>query len=151
VEQLTNPQHELRAVVDRAAIADLVVRCAQAQDRKDWDAVGATYLPDAEYVHPGGRLVGREAIVERTRAALEILDTSQHLLGSFVVTVDGDAATSVCYFHAQHVREAAPGGPLYAIAGTYSDSLVRSLQGWRIAGREQTYQWRSGNREVVAR
>ena len=40
---------------------------------------------------------------------------------------------------------------LYAIAGTYSDRWVRTAEGWRIEMRTQTYEWRSGNRDVVAR
>lgn len=136
---------------DRSGVVDHVVRLARAQDAKDWPAVAASYTPDAVYVHPAGRLEGADAIVTRTRAALERLDASQHLLGSHLVEVDGDVARSSCYFHAQHVREGAVGGDHYVIAGDYTDTLVRTPDGWRIAERVQTYLWRSGNRDVVAR
>jgi uncharacterized protein (TIGR02246 family) len=138
-------------LTDREQIADLVIRCAVAQDRKDWDTVARTFLEDAVYSHPGGRLDGRDAIVDRTREALEHLDASQHLLGSQVIEVDVDRATSLTYFQAQHVKEGTPGGDLYTVAGTYADSLVRTPDGWRIAERTQSYRWRSGNRDVVAR
>ena len=65
--------------------------------------------------------------------------------------MDGDTARSSCYFHAQHVRAGTPGGDLYVIAGRYQDTLTRTDAGWRISERVQTYQWRNGNRAVVAR
>ena len=141
----------LGRVSDREAIANGIARLAQAQDAKDWAGVESAYVTDAVYVHPGGRLEGAEAIVERTRHALEALDASQHLIGTISVTVDGDAASSVAYFQAQHVRAAATGGELYTIAGSYADRWVRTPHGWRIAERTQTYQWRSGNRDVIVR
>lgn len=144
-------QPSVQDLLARAEISDLVVRCAYAQDRKDWGAVRTTYTPEAVYVHPGGRIDGAEAIVDRTRTALQALDASQHLLGSFTIKVDGDRARSLCYFQAQHVREGTAGGDLYTIAGSYADLLVRTPDGWRIAERVQTYHWRSGNRQVVAR
>ena len=136
---------------DRAEIADRIARLAHAQDSRDWDGVGASFVPDAVYVHPSGRLEGVDQIVDRTRNALQVLDASQHLIGSISVTVDGDTATSTAYFQAQHVREGTPDGDLYAIAGTYADAWVRTPDGWRIESRTQTYNWRSGNRDVVAR
>lgn len=137
--------------IDSDDIRNRIARLAYAQDEKDWDAVRAAYVEDAIYVHPGGRLEGVDEIVARTRKALESLDTSQHLIGSITITVSGDTASSRAYFQAQHVRAAAPGGELYAIAGSYTDRWVRTPEGWRIAERTQTYQWRSGNPDVIVR
>ncbi len=137
--------------LDRGEICDRIARLAHAQDDQDWDAIAAAFMKDAVYVHPGGRLEGVDEIVERKRNALRVLDASQHLIGSIAVEVTGDSATSRAYFQAQHVRKDTPGGDLYTIAGTYDDQWVRTPGGWRIAVRTQTYTWRSGNRDVVAR
>lgn len=136
---------------DRLDIADRIARLAHAQDAKDWEVIASAFVAGAVYVHPGGRLEGVDQILGRTRAALGVLDASQHLVGSITVEVQGDAAASRAYFQAQHVRHDLAGGDLYAIAGTYEDSWVRTTAGWRIASRTQTYTWRSGNRDVVAR
>ena len=141
----------MERLTDREEIAERLARLAQAQDAKDWEAVRAAYVEDAVYVHPGGRLVGADEIVERTVAALQPLDGSQHLIGTISVRVDDDAAASRAYFQAQHVRAAAAGGELYTIAGEYADRWVRTPAGWRIAERTQTYHWRSGNRGVIVR
>ena len=107
--------------------------------------------PAPVFVHPGGRLKGFPAILERTRTALDPLTATQHLLGTMVAEVDGDAARSVCYFQAQHVRTGAAGGETYIIAGRYADTLARTADGWKITERIQAYLWRDGNRAVVAR
>jgi 3-phenylpropionate/cinnamic acid dioxygenase small subunit len=138
-------------LLDRQEIAELCIRYTFALDAKDWTLLASCFAPRPAFVHPGGRLEGFEAILERTSAALNPLDRTQHLLGNIDVDVDGDTARSSCYFHAQHVRAGTPGGDLYVIAGRYQDTLTRTDAGWRISERVQTYSWRSGNRAVVAR
>lgn len=141
----------LQRLLDQKDVADLCVRYTSALDTKDWQLLESCFTSNPVFVHPGGRLEGFAAILDRTSAALEPLDATQHLLGNVVVTVDGDAATATSYFQAQHVRTGTPGGDTYLIAGSYADSLVRTPGGWRIAERVQAYMWRDGNRAVVAR
>lgn len=137
----------------RADIHDLLVRLAIAQDDHDWDALTACFAPDAVYDHPGGRLVGVDHIVARTRTALTPLDASQHLIGTILVEVDpGDErATASSYFQAQHVRHGTEGGDLLTIAGTYRDELARGARRWQITHRTQSYSWRHGNPDVTRR
>jgi uncharacterized protein (TIGR02246 family) len=145
-------ENDLRKLSDRAAIHDVLVRLALAQDSHDWVALADCFQPDAVYEHPGGELKGVEAIVDRSRTALAPLDASQHLLGTILVTVADDDATAISYFQAQHVRQGTPGGDLNIVAGTYRDRLVHDEDRvWRIAHRAQEYTWRSGNPEVTRR
>lgn len=143
----------VRMLADRAAIQDVLTRLALAQDRREWDALEACFLPDARYTHPGGELRGAAEIVERSRRALSPLDASQHLLGTMLVEVgdDGVKAWATTYFQAQHVRRGVVGGDLYVIAGTYMDQLHRVDGHWRIAHRAQEYSWRDGNPDVIVR
>jgi len=141
----------LAELLDKQEIAELCAKYAYALDQKDWLALRGCFTDAPVFVHPGGRIEGIDGIVNRTRGALEPLDASQHLLGNIVVDVDGDTARSICYFQAQHLRTGTPGGDTYIIAGSYSDTLMRTPQGWRITERVQAYLWRDGNRAVVAR
>ncbi len=145
----------LQHLADRAAVHDLLVRLALAQDARDWAALADCFVPTARYVHPGGELAGVDDIVARTRAALTPLDDSQHLLGTILVQLHGadpDQGSAVAYFQAQHVRRGLSGGELYVIAGTYRDRVVRCGDGrWRIALRTQSYTWRDGNPDVIRR
>lgn len=142
---------DVQRLIDRQEIADLCARYAFALDTKDWALLETCFTGTPAFVHPGGRLEGFEAILTRARGALESLDASQHLLGNVVAAVDGDTARSTCYFQAQHVRTGTPGGDTYIIAGSYTDTLARTLSGWKIAERVQVYLWRDGNRAVVSR
>ena len=141
----------LRRLADRQEIAELCARYAIALDTRDWGLLESCFAPAPVFVHPGGRLEGFPAILQRTKAALAPLTATQHLLGTMVAEVDGDQARSVCYFQAQHVRAGAPGGERYIIAGRYTDTLARTAGGWKITERVQAYLWRDGNRAVVAR
>ncbi len=142
---------DVRSVIDRQAVSDLLVGYVLALDRRDWETVAKCFASDAAFIHPAGRVEGRDSIVGRAQAALDPLDASQHLLASILVTVEGDNAQATSYFHAQHVRAGATGGDLYVIAGTYRDRLRRDADGWAIFERVQDYSWRSGNPEVIVR
>src|SRR5260370_9070953 len=152
MEMATNTDGEaVQRLADRQEIADLCVRYTTALDTKDWALLESCFARSPAFVHPGGRLEGFPAILERTRAALTPLTATQHLLGNIVVWVDGDTGRSVCYFQAQHVRTGAPGGGTYIIAGSYSDTLTRAADGWDSAERIQSYVGRGGNRAVGER
>jgi 3-phenylpropionate/cinnamic acid dioxygenase small subunit len=145
---MTDP---VQLLIDRQEISDLLVRYTRALDTKDWELLRACFTESPVFVHPGGRLEGWDAILRRTRGALDPVDRTQHMLGNIVADIDGHSATCLSYFHAQHVREGTPGGSTYIIAGSYADTLERTPTGWRIAERVQTYAWREGNRAVVGR
>ena len=144
-----HPDPVVQGILDRQAIYDLCVRYARALDTRDWALLEGLFLPDARYTFPGGESNTSRAVVDRCENALTRLDASQHLLGNIEVVVDGDRATTVVYFHAQHVKAGTPGGDLFVIAGSYCDVVVRTPSGWRIAHRTQTYTWRDGNPAVV--
>lgn len=142
---------DLGDLLDRLAVQDLTVAYCTALDTKDYEALRAVFAPDAHAVLGHTEHHGIDSIIERIRTTLEPLDLSQHLIANHVVTIDGDRASCVCELQAQHVREAADGGPNYLVGGRYEDELVRTPDGWRIADRVLTMTWSDGNREVVRR
>jgi SnoaL-like domain len=77
--------------------------------------------------------------------------TGSCLVGNIVVDVRGDEATAYCYLISQHIRQDTPGGDHYLLGGRYTDHVVRTPDGWRIAHRTMHRMWASGNREVVQR
>lgn len=142
---------ELTTVRDRADIADLCARYAVALDSADWALLRTCFADDAEVVYGDGPpLRGPHAVEEVCRGALDPLDASQHLVGTVLVDVDGDDATSTCYLHAQHVRHGTPGGDTFVVAGTYRDRLRRRPDGWRIVHRTLEVTWTAGNPDVLS-
>lgn len=143
-----------QAAADVTEIIQVANRYCHAIDGHDWETLrSGVFLPDAVVeFRPGDPAHQRtdiDGIVDYIAAALTPLDSSQHLVGSHVVDVDGDRATCRCYLHGQHVRKAAAGGPHMIVALTYDDELVRTAAGWRIARRRLLPGWRSGNPEVL--
>ena len=141
---------DLQALIDEREIRDVAFRYCRALDTKDWALLDDVFVPDATgQLGTPTTLVGIEAIRDRIRTALAHLDDSQHLVGNHEIAVDGDAATHRCYLQAQHIREAATGGPNYIVAGRYEDQLARTDAGWRITHRTLTVMWTDGNVAVA--
>ena len=140
----------VQALLDERDIVQVALRYCRALDTKKWALLDDVFVADAtaDLGNPV-RLVGLDAIRGRIRTALELLDDSQHLVGNHEVVVDGNSATHRCYLQAQHVREAAIGGPNYIVAGRYEDRLVRTTAGWRIAHRTLVVMWTDGNLAVA--
>ena len=142
----------VQRLLDERSIIDVCVRYATAIDDRDWARLRSCFLPDAVGIYHADRtLHGADEIVETIRTAVTPLSRTQHLVGTFVVDVQGDEATSSCHLHAQHVRTGVPGGEKYVIAGRYADRFARTQDGWRIRERRLDRWWTAGNAAVTAR
>lgn len=140
----------VQVLLDEREIARLCYRYARALDDRDWEQLRSCFLPDAVAEYEGlERCEGYEVIEQLCRGALARLTRSQHLIGNVYPAVDGDRATAECYLQAQHVLAGTPGGETFIIAGRYSDELVRTDEGWRIARRRLETWWTSGNPAVL--
>jgi len=133
-------------MVDRDDIHDVLVRYAMSLDDRDWDRLATCFTDDAVADYGTGVFEGPDAIVGLCRQMLEPLDVSQHLLGSFEISVDGDTAVSRCYFHAQHVKDENK----LIIAGTYADSLHKRNGQWLLHRRRLIVSWQDGDPKVLS-
>jgi ketosteroid isomerase-like protein len=137
----------LQELSDRRDIDDVLYRYAVALDSRDWDLLRSCFTEDAvaDFLELGGVNEGVEAIVALVHGALSGLDSSHHLIGTPLASVDGDTATAVCYLQAQHVFQGADGGDHYLVGGRYEDRFVRTPAGWRIKHRTLYFSWAEGN------
>ena len=116
---------------DIVAIQQLVARYCHAADSGDAAGYVATFTED------GFLKVGdREAI--RGRAALGALFGPvprgfRHVVTNVLIDGDGDHATSKAYFSAMP-----RGGGLIASTGVYSDTILKTSDGWLFSGRHYT-------------
>ena len=135
---------------DRAEIAELLARYANALDDRDWNRLACCFTEDATGDYGAvGRCEGFAAIEALCRKALEPLDSSQHLVGSIEIEVSGDSARARCALQAQHTLRGCEGGENYTLGGSYRDQLVRTASGWRIRHRELRVSWQEGNPRVL--
>src|SRR3954463_2258527 len=143
---------DLQALVDRLEIGELLARYSTALDSRDWNLLAEVFTPDAECDYGSlGNPHGVDEITTLVRSTIGDLDSTQHLVGNVVVSVDGDEATADCYLISQHIRQGTPGGDHYFLGGPERDRGVRPPAGWRIAHRTLHRMWTSGNRDVVRR
>ncbi|MEV6133687.1 nuclear transport factor 2 family protein [Streptomyces violaceusniger] len=139
----------VQGLLDKSAITEVIYTVAHAMDTRDWDLFATCYAPEAEGDYVNANVAGREAIIAGTKAFLEPLDATQHLVGNLRVTVDGDIATAHATFIAQHVRAEATGSGQYILGGTYHDTLRRSDVDWKITRRRIRGMWSNGDSSVL--
>ena len=132
----------MSSLEDHHEIEQLTHRYCWALDEGDWDTLRAeVFTADATADLGDGGQNGIDEIVDRVSTALANFDTTQHMVATHQITIDGDAATGRCYLQAQHVR---PAGDKLMIGAKYDDTYVRTANGWRISYRKITALWTEG-------
>jgi ketosteroid isomerase-like protein len=146
----TPSEARLGQLEDRLSITDVLYQYATGLDTRDWDVLRDCFTDDAvcDFLEFGGVNEGKDAIVALCSGVLSGLDSSQHLIANPRVVLDGDRATSVCYFQAQHFLASPAGGNTYLVGGTYEDRHRRTDDGWKIDHRTLHCTWQDGNAGV---
>ena len=135
---------------ERLHIEQVLVRYAEACDRRDWGVFEEVFHEDV-IAHYGTdyHLHGRTQVVAMIRSLLGGCGPTQHLLGNFRITVHGRQADSRCYVRAVHAGRDANAGKLFEVWGEYADHLVLDALGWRILRRSMQIFHATGTREVL--
>lgn len=141
-----------QALIDRALISDVVNAYATAVDRHDWalyrsiftDPVEIdfrSYKPDLHLTMPVDEWVTN---VSR----LANFDATQHISSNHVHTLMGDRARCVSYMQAGHFLTRPDGAYQCFLYGYYTNDLVRTPDGWKIARCQLTVTARMGDPRV---
>jgi hypothetical protein len=133
----------IQEISDRLEIQDLLARYCDAVDRQDWDAFDRIFTSDAviDYRALGGSY-GDLAVTKRFLAeSLPMFASSQHLVGSTVLDLDGDQARARTICHNPMVWRDGDDPSLLLCGLWYRDDLMRTPEGWRIRSRveERSY------------
>src|SRR5262249_11781509 len=120
----------------------LIKHYVHLNDTQQWDALAALYTEDGRFARPttpGQFVEGRAALLESFKARPP--RAQRHVMTTIVVEVD-DAdharAFSVIVLYLGHPAEPgelpamSAGSPL---VGTFTDKLVRTIDGWRFTER----------------
>jgi SnoaL-like domain len=124
-----------------------------AVDGRDWgifadcftDPVHADYsengLPAADFA--------RADLVDIVRSAVLGYTATQHLSTNHVIEFDpNDEGRAICNssMYAQHLVEGGAGHELLVLRGSYTNHLVRAVDGWKIQRLIQHISWRESRR-----
>ena len=128
---------DVRRLLDRAEITDLITRYTRAVDTADLSGFDAVFTEDAfiDYTASGGS-AGPVAEVRRWlgEEAIPLFAQTQHLVGQVEIDLDeaGDSAAVTAYFW-NPIRIQLPESEPFdlEIGGLYEHEMVRTDAGWR--------------------
>lgn len=148
-QPLNNPV--MHSTTDRDAIINVVNQIAIMADLRDWEACRAAFSDRVETDYTsliGGEpsTVNAEDLIKGWESFFsQTFKVTQHLVGSHVVTIQGDTATCLSNFQAHHVYlDSAKGS--WTLGGGYEHGLIRIPHGWQVNRMKMTWTWESGNR-----
>jgi hypothetical protein len=133
----------LQEISDRLEILDLLARYCDALDRQDWEAFESIFTEDAviDYSALGGSSGDMPATKKFLADTMPMFASYQHLVGSTVLTIDGDTARARTICHNPMVWRQGDDPKMFICGLWYRDELVRTEAGWRIRSRveERSY------------
>ena len=140
----------ISSLLDEREIMRGLAQFARILDGKQWDRLGEVFAVDVSYDYGSGQDEhGIAALTRNMRRFLDACGGTQHLIGSALVDVAGDRATSRSYVQARHQRADDPAGPIFDSNGEYIDQWERRPQGWRIVRRDAHWAAHSGDPAIL--
>jgi 3-phenylpropionate/cinnamic acid dioxygenase small subunit len=132
---------ELLTAADRIEIHELATAYGFHHDRRDFDSLRACFTADATYIMriadgaTHGPRLGADAIVEQIQTFKRAQnDKRRHHISNIQVTPqDANTATVHCYVI---VSAVAHGELSFKTVGTYTDTVTRTEDGWRISAKQ---------------
>ncbi|HET6508993.1 MAG TPA: nuclear transport factor 2 family protein [Baekduia sp.] len=136
-------EEQVRWLLDRAAINDLLVEHARCLDDKDWDGLQALFTEDGYLQLPFGRIEA-DAMGSTSATHLDSYFATHHMSSNYAIELDGDTANARSYFSAAHVPSSEDLWAHGDIGGWYQTTFRRVDGRWRIATIDETFLWRIG-------
>jgi hypothetical protein len=137
--------------LDEREIVRALAHFARIADTKRYDKLDEVFAQDVCFDYGSGRVEsGLAALSELLSRHLDHCGGTQHLLGSIIVDIDADHATSHAYVQARHQRVGEFVGPVFDSNGEYVDRWERRAEGWRIVRRDVTWAANTGEPAIIA-
>jgi 3-phenylpropionate/cinnamic acid dioxygenase small subunit len=124
----------LQALLDRAAIHDLLMQYARGVDHRDLELVASCFAADAVYDGSLGS-GGIDVVLAALRERMPRYRTTMHFLTNPLIAVQGDTATCETYALVYHRLESEDDAEDFIVGVRYLDELARRAEGWRIVCR----------------
>lgn len=142
-----NDTHQLRELVDRNEITELVNQLGRALDEGRFDDFRTIYTAEATAKTPGGRAEGRDALIAQASRNHSDDKRIQHFITNVMIDLHGDAAEVRANLIATFAQATtAVSEPQYTLGEVYRFDAVRTAEGWRLSRVETTPLWSKGTR-----
>ena len=126
---MTSTETLIRALADRAELADLVARHSLWADDHSYDQTGRLFTEDVVVKSPRGEVRGIEALVELVRSGDDRYVRTLHNKANLVIEVDGETATVRANDVAVFVIDDKSAA---VAAGSHRYGARRTEDGWRF-------------------
>lgn len=134
----TNPaQADIRRLIDRIAIEEVLARYCRGIDRCDADELARVFAPDARIDYGDGAKPPGETIAG-LMAGLGAMTLTHHSIGNVICEIDADRARCETYCTALHILSS---DEEMVVGGRYLDTLTKNAGEWRIAQRLYIMDW----------
>jgi hypothetical protein len=139
----STPDAQLRWLVDRACISDLLVEFARRVDAHDFAGMSELYVDGGVLRLPLGDLPKHE-IAPASDRIIGVYGALHHMSTNHAIAIHGDEAQSRSYLQAAHVRDASEPGRHGDVGGWYDCTYRRTKAGWRFVDVRLTFVWTLG-------
>lgn len=152
---MTNGVSTVDELLDREHIREVLFRFAEGLDNRDWQLLRSLCheTVDADFRAWGipAQAMDRESFVGLFQASFwrPTLHT-QHLYTNFRIVVSANTAQVVFNFLGQHYVPNFPAGEEFHLRGEYTDTLIRSITGWKISSVRLRVFYVSGAAQILA-
>lgn len=136
-------RRQLRELMDRGEITDLVTRLGFWLDEKRFDGAREIFAEAVTVETPGGRAQGMERLIEQARRNHEPFERMQHVITNVLIDLDGDRATVRANLIATLVPHADAPDLHFNLGERYAFEALRTPAGWRLSQVRVTPIWRS--------
>jgi hypothetical protein len=146
-------EEQLKEIVDKMQIADLLTRYFAAVDDKriDIHIVKATFTGNAKIIRPDdSEMTGQENILEGHTKSFARFKATHHVITNFIVDISNDNATLRSNIIANHMWADSEENPSinnkYFLAEGVLSARARKVDNqWRISELKNNVVWRTGD------
>jgi hypothetical protein len=142
--------NKIDELYDRTLITEVIYRYSTGVDGKDWAVFRSCFTDpvNADFTSTGApapRVFPLDTWVRVVQKTVGPFRITQHYNSNVTIEVNGDEATALVYLKARHLRADDPEGKrFWDVGGFYTDRLVRTPEGWKIATVKFTQTWSEG-------
>jgi len=158
------PTEGLQALLDRAALIDVLSTYAAGLDARDWTLWRSIFLNEvvfdlSSWSGQAPRKLDTDRVVASQAKIFAELSVTQHFITNHRITIgyrgDKDRARVIAHMRAEHWLDDSPEHPQregtqrYTMFGYYDDKLVRTPAGWKIREMQLNVTHTEGPRSVM--
>lgn len=132
---------ELRQLLDKRAIEELVLNYCRAVDRRDFALLATLYHPRAIDDHGGYFSGSASEFVARLPEIIAANRLTSHHVTNMLIAVAGDYAEGEIYTLAYHLMDTPGGATDLLVGGRYLDRYTRHEGRWLFQHRRIVLDW----------